>query len=424
MIKYYKGIMVILDGLGDRGIAAFGGKTPLEAANTPNMDSLVANGQSGLVDPMLPGLPLSTHTATGLLFGLPLSVAAELARGPVEAAGIGVANDPEGLYIRGNFATLEESNNHFNILDRRAGRIDENTDTLTSHLGVIELGDNITATFHPATHHRVVLKLSGPGLSANISDTDPGNQYHLTGVRECRALDAADAAAVRTALAINRLTKIVYERLSRHPVNLARIDSGKPPANGIISRSPGMLPRIHTKIEHLKLKTAVVAGEKTVLGLAALLGYTQIRDQAFTSLPSTDLHKKVAQAMLALKEHDLVYLHVKGPDICSHDLNPLAKRDLLESFDDAIAPLLEDELVIGITGDHSTDSNTGRHTGDPVPSLLYAPHSRLDQNRSFGESGCSLGGLCRINSFGFLTSMLDMMNLLENFQREDASFFF
>ncbi len=424
MLKFYKGIMVILDGLGDRGIPAFGGKTPLEAANTPNMDSLVSKGQSGLVDPMMPGLPLSTHTATGLLFGLPLKVAAKLARGPVEAAGIGVANDPNGLYIRGNFATLEPSKNHFNILDRRAGRIDEATDILSQHLGVIELGDEITATLHPATHHRVVLKLSGPGLSANVSDTDPGNQYRTTGVLESHAFDADEAAAVRTAQALNRLTKIVYERLAQHPVNLARRDSGRPAANGIICRSPGMLPRIHTKIEHLKLRTAVVAGEKTVLGLAAMLGYKQFKDPAFTSLPNTDLHKKVAQAMLALNEHDLVYLHIKGPDICSHDLDPIAKRDLLESFDDAIAPLLQDELVIGITGDHSTDSNTGRHSGDPVPSLLYAPHSRLDHNHVFGEASCAQGGLSRINSFGFLTSLLDQMNRLENFHSEDANLFF
>ncbi|MEN8178636.1 MAG: phosphoglycerate mutase [Pseudomonadota bacterium] len=416
--------MVILDGLGDRGIPAFGGKTPLEAAQTPNMDSLVANGQAGLVDPMFPGLPLSTHTATGLLFGLPLKVAAELARGPVEAAGIGVANDPNGLYIRGNFATLEKSNRRLNILDRRAGRINEGTDILARHLGEVDLGGNITATLHPATQHRVVVKLSGPGLSDNITNTDPGNQYHKFGVLECRAIDSLDAAAVHTAQAINRLTEVVFERLSKHPVNQARLDSGSPSANGIICRSPGKLPKIHTAIEHLKLKTAVVAGEKTVLGLAAMLGYKELKDQAFTSLPNTDLHKKVAQAMLALKQHDLVYLHIKGPDICSHDLDPFAKRDLLESFDDAIAPLLQDDLVIGVTGDHSTDSNTGRHSGDPVPTLLYAPNSRLDRVHEFGEASCSQGGLGRINGFGFLTSMLDQMNVLENFNREDTSLYF
>lgn len=424
MFKQYKGIMVILDGLGDRGIAAFGGKTPLEAAATPNMDSLVAQGQSGLMDPVLPGLPLSTHTATSLLFGLSLREAVKLARGPVEAAGIGVADDPNALYIRGNLATLEASNGHFRILDRRAGRIDQETSDLATHLGVIELGDDITATLHPATHHRIVLKLSGPGLSANITDTDPGNQYHQLGVLACRANDESDPDALRTAQAVNRLTQIVYQRLSAHPLNQARIESSQPPANGIICRSPGSLPNIRTINTYLKLRTAVVAGEKTVLGLAAMLGYTQITEPAFTSLSNTDLHKKVAEVLLALQEHDLVYLHVKAPDICSHDFNPIAKRDLLEAFDDAMAPLLQDDLVIGITGDHSTDSNTGRHCGDPVPSLLYAPQCRVDETSSFGEASCARGGLSRVNSLGFLTTLLDQMNRLENFKREETDLFF
>ncbi|MDJ0806212.1 MAG: phosphoglycerate mutase [Gammaproteobacteria bacterium] len=424
MVKHHKGIMVILDGLGDRGIVAFGGKTPLEAAKTPNLDRLAARGQTGLVDPLVPGLPLSTHTATGLLFGLPHKVARELARGPVEAAGIRIADDPHGLYIRGNFATLEKTDRHFSILDRRAGRIDAGTDLLARELGEIRLGEQITATLHPATHHRVVIKLSGPGLSANITNTDPGNRYHELGVLECRAINAEDAAALHTAQAINRLTNVVHEKLSEHPVNLARLAAGDPPANGIICRSPGKLPKIRTTIEHLKLKTAVIAGEKTVLGLAAMLGYTQIKDPGFTSLPDTDLQKKVALARHALADHDLVYLHIKGPDICAHDLDPVAKRKLLEAIDDAIAPLLQDDLVIGITGDHSTDSNTGRHSGDPVPSLLCAPHGRLDQVTEFGEASCAGGGLGRINSFGFLLSLLDLMNLLENYHREDADLYF
>ncbi|MEN8167816.1 MAG: phosphoglycerate mutase, partial [Pseudomonadota bacterium] len=176
MVKHNKGIVIILDGLGDRGIPAFGGRTPLETARTPHMDRLAANGQTGLVDPMVPGLPVSTHTAISLLFGLPLRVAAELTRGPIEARGIGIANDPEAIYIRGNLATLEQMNDHFRVIDRRAGRINDGATTLVSSLGEIELGDGIRASLHPATQHRVVIKLSGPGLSANITNTDPADQ--------------------------------------------------------------------------------------------------------------------------------------------------------------------------------------------------------------------------------------------------------
>ena len=79
----YKGLMIILDGLGDRGIPGFGGRTPLEIADTPNMDSLASAGQCGLIDPLFPGMPVGTHTGMSLLFGLPRKQALKLARGPV-----------------------------------------------------------------------------------------------------------------------------------------------------------------------------------------------------------------------------------------------------------------------------------------------------------------------------------------------------
>ena len=424
MLRRYKGILIILDGLGDRGIPAFGGQTPLEAASTPNMNRLVKTGQAGLMDPMFPGLPLGTHTATGLLFGLPMAVAANLARGPVEAAGIGIANDPQAIYLRANFATLETSgNDHLKILDRRCGRIDQGTAMLTSSLGEMDLGDGIKASLHPATQHRVVVKLTGPELSVAITNTDPGYHYLETGLLDAQAKHPADPAAVRTAEAINRLTRIVFERLSEHPINRQRQEQGLPPANGVICRSPGRLPHLQTLIQRYDLKTAVVAGEKTVLGLAAMLGYTQITEPSFTSLPDTALETKVIRSKLALEEHDLVFLHIKGPDICSHDLNPAGKRELLERIDNALAPLLDDELVIGITGDHSTDSNSGRHTGDPVPSLIYAPQGRVDNCEVFSELEVARGGLGRINSLGFLTSMLDMMNVPENYHPDDAALF-
>ena len=423
MLRQYKGILIILDGLGDRGIPAFGGLTPLEQANTPNLDRLAASGQSGLMDPMFPGLPLGTHTATGLLFGLPIRAAAKLARGPVEAAGIGIANDPEAIFLRANFATLEAINDHFKIIDRRSGRIDQGADILAAAMGEMDLGDGIMASLHPATQHRVVIKLSGADLSDAITNTDPGYHYMTTGLLPAQPKLPHDPAAQRTAAAINRMTRLVFETLSDHPLNQQRRQQGLPVANGVICRSPGRLPHLQTQIRRYGLKTAVVAGEKTVLGLAAMLGYTQITEPCFTSLSDTNLGAKVIHSKLALQDHDLVYLHIKGPDICSHDLNPTGKCELLERIDDAIAPLLDEDLVIGVSGDHSTDSNTGRHSGDPVPSLLFAPQGRSDRCQAFSESEASQGGLGRINSLGFLTSMLDLMNVLENYHPDDMDLY-
>jgi 2,3-bisphosphoglycerate-independent phosphoglycerate mutase len=416
--------MIILDGLGDRGIPAFGGKTPLEVADTPNMDRLVSAGQCGLVDPLFPGMPVGTHTGTCLLFGLSKEHTMKLARGPIEASGVGLNNNDQALYFRCNFATLKKHKDRYEILDRRAGRINTGTESLSAAVGQIDLGDGITASLHPATQHRVVLQLEGSGLSHDISNTDPGNQYKSMGLLPCLANDPSDASAVKTAKAVNRLMDIIHTKLSEHPINGQRIDNDLPPANGIICRGPGKMPKVKSLLKQLKLKTAVISGERTVLGLGALLGYDLFTNDHFTASQNTDLHTKVKTTLQALDDHDMVYLHIKATDIYSHDLNPTGKREILLKIDDAIAPLINDSRVIAITADHSTDTNTGRHTGDPIPSLIYNPRGRVDGCREFSERACNRGGLGRINSSGFLLTMLDQMNQLENFRAQDAIYIY
>ncbi|MCU7933349.1 MAG: 2,3-bisphosphoglycerate-independent phosphoglycerate mutase [Candidatus Thiodiazotropha sp. (ex Dulcina madagascariensis)] len=424
MLTTHKGLMIILDGLGDRGIPAFGGKTPLEVAEIPNMDSLASAGQCGLVDPLFPGMPVGTHTGTCLLLGLSKQQAMLLARGPVEASGVGLNNDNKALFFRCNFATLEKNDKGFHILDRRAGRINLGTDTLAAEIGNLDLGGGITASLHPATQHRVVLQLNGEGLSHDISNTDPGNHYRSKGVLNCHAHNPQDSSAVRTSEVVNRLMDKIHDKLRHHPLNLERIEKGLPPANGIICRSPGRLPKLKPLLKNLKLKTAVISGERTVLGLGKLLGYTLFKDARFTAMQNTDLNCKVKTAIQALADHDMVYLHIKATDIYSHDRDPVGKRGMLAKIDDAIAPLISDALVIAITADHSTDTNTGRHTGDPIPSLIYSPLGRTDRCQDFSESACATGGLGRINSSGFLLTMLDQMNQLETFRPKDSAFLF
>jgi 2,3-bisphosphoglycerate-independent phosphoglycerate mutase len=412
--------MIILDGLGDRGIPAFGGKTPLEVAETPNMDRLASAGQCGMVDPLFPGMPVGTHTGICLLFGLSKQDTVKLARGPIEASGVGLKDNDQALFFRCNFATLKKRKDGYDIVDRRAGRINTGTESLAAEIDQIDLGEGITASLHPATQHRVVLQLEGANLSHEISNTDPEDQYRSKGLLPCLAINPEDAAAVRTARAVNRLMEIIYEKLSQHPVNQQRIEKNLPPANGIICRGAGRLPKVKPLLSQLKITPAVISGERTVLGLGELLGYDLLVNERFTASHDTDLNSKITAAITALDDHDLVYLHIKSTDIYSHDLDPTGKREMLQKIDDALAPLINDSLVIAITADHSTDSNTGRHSGDPIPSLIYSPLGRVDGCRAFSELACSRGGLGRIDSSGFLLTMLDQMNRLENFRPKDS----
>ncbi len=416
-----KGVLVILDGLGDRPNPSLDGKTPLEAAATGVLDELAATGQSGLVDPLAPGIPVDTATGTGLLLGAPPHSLDGLSRGPVEAAGVGLEVAPGDVALRCNFATAERADRGFRILDRRAGRIRRGTEELARALEGMELGDGVRGTVRAATQHRAVLRLSGPGLSAAISDTDPGVVPLPAAVLRSKARQRGDARASRTAGAVNVFVEQAFAILADHPVNRQRSAEGLPLANAVITRGAGLATTSRSFVEELGLAATVVAGESTVLGLAGLLAMGAISDPRFTGLPDTDLEAKVGATLEALEAHDVVFLHIKGADICSHDQDPLGKRDFLHRVDDALAPLLALEIVLGVTGDHSSDCSTGSHSGDPVPAILRAPGGRIDGVLRFGETEAGNGGLGRFSATAFLMSFLDAMGAVGEWRRRVAT---
>lgn len=414
-----KALLVILDGLGDYPSPALGHRTPLEAAATPHLDRLAAEGMCGLVDPLRPGVPVDTQTGTGVLLGLTPADVARLPRGPVEAAGVGLTLRPGDVALRCNFCTFTGSGRHYDIVNRRAGRIDEGTAALTEVINSIGPIDGVSATLAPAAQHRAVLRLSGQGLSPAISDTDPGTAAKDARLLKCRAQRAENPGAVRTARALNRFLRRAAEALEDHPINRTRRESGLLPANGLITRGAGGAHPIHNVLRHLDVSAAVVAGDRTALGLAALSGFTRISRPGFTCLADTDLDGKVAAAQEALASHDFVCVHVKATDVLSHDCDPEGKRRFLERVDTAFAPLFDQDLVIAIAADHTTSSQTGRHTGDPVPVLLRAPGGRRDACRTYGESESMRGGLGRISASGFLRSLLDAAGAMRAYTPKD-----
>lgn len=418
-----KGLIIILDGLGDRPIPGFAGATPLEAAHTPNMDELVSRGRCGLVDPLYPGVPVSTHTGAGVLFGINTRDAYNLPRGPVEAAGTGLPVMPGDIALRCNFATLRPDADGLKIIDRRAGRIHEGTRELAEALQEITLEDGFSVNVRPATGHRAVMRLSGPGALPVVSDTDPGSGAHNGHVLACHALDMDNPLGEQTANAINAFIRLAYDRLKEHPVNRKRLQQGLPPANGIITRGSGSISKLHNIIHHIGLSAALVAGESTIIGLAQLSNFAVICKPEFTAMSDTDLESKVAATLTALQDHDLVFLHIKAPDIFSHDCDPEGKKTFLEKLDAALAPLLLQDIVIGVSADHSTDSNSGRHCGDPVPSILCAPAGRRDLCREFGETQCISGGLGRIPARALLLTLLDEMGRMKNYSTQDSPYF-
>lgn len=422
-VSTHKGVLIILDGLGDRPVRKLGDRTPLEAARTPNLDRLLKRGMAGMIHPIGFGVPVGTQTGVGLLFGLARADVHMMARGPVEAAGVGLQLHEGSVALRCNFATLRVKDKYFEIVDRRAGRIHEGTHQLAAVLDGIDMGGGITAHLRASTQHRAVLLLTGPRLSDAITDTDPGAGRAHEGVLPATERVLGDAEATRTASVVNAFIEQSHAILSEHPINKSRQERNLLPANGLITRGAGKVMRLRNLIQHLGIRAAVVSGEGTVVGLGRIFHYDIITHPRFTATPETDLALKVEAALQALNYNDLVFLHIKGTDTTGHDMHPERKAAFIEKVDAALAPIFDLDVVIGIASDHSTDSNTGRHTGDPVPVIMAAPNGRKDDVSTFNENACMKGGLGHLSPTAFLTGLLDQMNQMHPLRTGEHIFY-
>ena len=154
-----------------------------------------------------------------------------------------------------------------------------------------------------------------------------------------------------------------------------------------------------------------MAGCNTVLGLGSQFEFKLITNDRFTADTQSDFKAKIESAIDASSDFDVVIIHIKAPDTCAHDMNPSGKMAVLERLDEALEPLRTWRGVLALSADHTTDSNTGRHTTDPVPSLLVRLDGADDpgtEELNFGESLCRQGSLARQNSDSFINRFLEI----------------
>jgi 2,3-bisphosphoglycerate-independent phosphoglycerate mutase len=359
------------------------------------------------MDPIVRGEIPNTHSGSSLLLGIRPEQIARVVRGPVEASGAGCSLQAGDIALRANFATVDVRDDALFVLDRRAGRITSGTDELSANLRDVDLGDSVKADLISTDQHRGVLVLSGPGLDAAVSDTDPGDVDLPARFPYCRP---RQAGAEFTAGKINLFIEEAHRRLQDHPLNIARAEAGKLPANGLITRGAGAWFSVDNVLDEHGISAAVVAGCNTVRGLGKMFGFEAVSDPRFTAAFDTDLNAKMSAVVAALDHHELVYLHVKATDICAHDRKPMAKRDFIERLDQALETLVAAGSVIALTADHTTDSNSGYHTADPVPALLHDPAAAsTGKPVKFGEEACRNGNMERQTSVEFLRRIVHAM---------------
>lgn len=390
-------LLLIIDGLADRPVRALGGRTPLQAAETPVLDRLAKEGACGLADAVAPGVVPDTAAGSLALFG---QSPAALKRGPVEALGTDLKLRFADVALRGNFATLDDSGH---VVDRRAGRIRTESEELAEALDRMtlpgSLDDEVEVRVAAATEHRLAIVLRGEGLSSEIQGSDPGDGAVPAQPVTPSPLDPRDERAVYTARVLSLVEQEARRILTDHPINKARRKKNLPAANAILTRGAGHIHRLIPPEEAgVPLRLACVAGDRTILGLARWLDATTIHRKRMTANLDTDLKAKFDSAGEALEEHDLVVVHVKGADIAAHDQRPELKAEFLERVDKQLGRLLkrfDHDLRVAVASDHATLSESGQHSADPVPVLIWGRDIEADTVEAFDENSVAVGSLQR-----------------------------
>ena len=359
-------VMLVADGLGGLPMEP-GGLTELEAAKTPNLDSLARRGVQGCSIPVKPGISPGSGPGHLGLFGYdPIKYL--IGRGALEATGIGFELEPDDVAIRCNFCTLDSAGN---ISDRRADRIPtEESAPLAIRLREVRI-PRVEIFVEPVREHRFVVVFRGEGLSGNVEDTDP----QRTGVPplEPQANDAESAH-----------TEEVAVEFIRQSLELL---ADQPRANGLTMRGFAARPNLPSYKEVYGLTAGAVAVYPMYKGLARLVGM-QIVGQP------TTLDEQAGLIEQHWNDYDFFFLHYKYTDSTGEDGNFAEKVKRTEEFDTVVPRImaLNPDVVI-VTGDHSTPAFLRNHSWHPVPTLLVSDCCRTDGHTAFNESTARTGGL-------------------------------
>lgn len=401
--------------MADRPIKELNWKTPLEEAHKPSLNKIAEAGICGIMDPISPGTPPGSDVATLALLGYD-ALKVYSGRGALEAIGSGIDILPGDVCFRCNFASVDEN---LVVVDRRAGRIsNEDAAKLAESLQKIKLKKplKVDFLFRSTLQHRAVLVLRGAKLSTAVSDADPGRVGEK--VQQVKPLNDSSEAKL-TSQIVNELLHEFYNTLINHPLNKERVKRGLPPANIVLFRGAGTIPQIQPLTKIYGVKAACVSAAPLVGGVCKVAGMNLIRVEGATGLPQTNYLGKAEAAVRALKGYDFVLLHVKAPDVASHDGNVKLKIRVIEEIDKMVSYLLDNvdmnSTYLALTADHTTSLLTGEHEGDPVPIAIAGPYVRRDDVKEFSERSCAKGGLNRIRGLDLMPILMDLLGKIKKF---------
>lgn len=369
--------VVLFDGMADTPNAVLGGKTPMEAAQKPNVDRLAKKSEVGMCRTVAAGLKPGSDVANLSVMGYDPKVC-YTGRSPLEAASIGIDLKATDVTLRCNLVTLsdEECYADKTMVDYCAGDI--STEEAHEIIKTVEkeLGNEIYKFYGGVSYRHCLVVANG---TTQLGEMTP--PHDISGRVIGEYLSKAENAQPLIAL-----MKKSYEILKEHPVNKARLAKGLRPANSIWLWGEGTKPAVENFYEKNGVKGCVVSAVDLLKGIGKCAGMQTPEVAGATGYLDTNFEGKTAAGIEALKAGcDLVYLHFEAPDECGHRGEAENKVKAIEYIDSrALRPLLDyleacgEDYRILIMPDHPTPLETKTHSSEPVPYLIF--DSRTEKN--------------------------------------------
>lgn len=361
-IKY---TILVPDGMADYPNSSLWGKTPLEAAQTPNMDSIVNQGILGQVSTIPAGMTPGSDVANMSILGYDPKKYYS-GRGPLEAANLGVQLKSDEIAFRCNLITTGDDL----LVDYSAGHIS-------------------------SKESEVLIKFLNSQLKSQDYRFYPGVSYrHLFVIKDNqRALVEIDCVPphdilnkkISQNLPKGKNSQILIDLMSKsnqilsdHEINRVRIDLGENPANMIWLWGQGRKPDMPTYLERFGKTGAVISAVDLIKGLGKIMGLDVINVPGATGYYDTDYQAKADYAIKALRKNDFVFVHVEAPDEAGHNGDLREKINAIERFDNMVVGSFlkyfqrsKQEFRILVVPDHATPLSVRTHTSDPVCFSLF-----------------------------------------------------
>jgi len=388
--------IVIPDGCADEPQESLGGKTPLQAAHKPNMDRLARLGMVGRCNNVPASLTPASDVATLSLFGYDPG-AVYTGRAPLETAAMGIGLGPDDWAIRCNLVTVENEV----MRDFTAGHIPSAEGKALIEGVQAALGGGLpgakppaTLEFHAGVSYRNILVYRSQGSAPFSEQTKTQPPHDIPDKKIDDYLPQGPGATV-----LRSLMERSQEVLSRHPVNKMRQARAQRPATQIWLWGQGRAPHLTPFAQVYGKRGAIISAVDLVRGVGILLGWKRIDVAGATGYLDTDYAAKGRAGVAALRDFDLVCVHVEATDEASHEGRADAKVNALEEIDrHIVGPLLEALPKHGdwrmlVSPDHRTPLRTRAHAHGAVPFIMAGAGIQAKGQQSYDEAVAAVSDL-------------------------------